>query len=85
LSFQYTILNPPAEMQVVLRLLHDGSVIYTGVPQNLPPVKLEDPKRRLVAGEVTLGPTLEDGRYYLRVTVQDGKRQASSGMDFEVR
>jgi VWFA-related protein len=85
LAFEYRILNAPAEVQVVLRLLHNGNVVYTGVPQDLPEIQLEDPKRRQVAGEITLGPALEDGRYYLRVTARSGTHLASSGIDFEVR
>jgi VWFA-related protein len=88
-TFTYEILNPGAEVETLLHLIRDGREVFTGRPQSLGAVKLEDPKRRPVAGEVTLSTALPNGQYYLEVSVRDTQsakpRTARQGIDFQIR
>ncbi len=95
LRFGYQILNSTVEsgeaaaLDSRLRLFRGESEIFTGTPQTLPAIKLEDAKRRAITGEVRLGAKLPAGRYRLEVTVAEKQsakpRQASQWVDFEVR
>ena len=94
-NFEYQILNPPtaqgkpADVESLVHLYRGTDAVFTGVPQPLPAKNLENPKVRLIAGELTLGPKLPPGRYWLQVTVSDKgaqkPRQAQQWVDFEVR
>jgi hypothetical protein len=82
LTYGYQILNPPATVETVLHLFRGADQIFSGSPQVLPAITLADPKRRPILGEVSLGPNLLPGRYYLEVSV-NGK--AHEFIDFVVR
>ncbi len=94
-NFEYQILNPvtaqgkPADLETLVHLYRGTAAVFTGEPQPLPAKNLENAKVRLISGELTLGPKLPAGRYWLQVTVS-GKgsqkpRQAQQWVDFEVR
>ncbi len=95
LNFEYQILNPvngagkAADLESVVHLYRGTDAVFTGSPQPLPAKNLEDTKMRLIAGELTLGPKLPPGRYWLQVTVSDKElrnpRHAQQWVDFEVR
>jgi VWFA-related protein len=95
LNFEYQILNPvnaagkAADLESVVHLYRGTDPVFTGSPQPLPAKNLEDAKIRLIAGELTLGPKLPGGRYWLQVTVSDkdspNARHAQQWVDFEVR
>ena len=95
LNFEYQILNPltaqgkPADLESLVHLYRGTDAVFTGERQPLPAKNPENPKMRMIAGELTLGPKLPPGRYWLQITVS-GKgtqkpRQAQQWVDFEVR
>jgi VWFA-related protein len=95
LDFEYQILNPvnaegkPADVESQIHLYRGTAVVFTGDAQALPAKNLGDPKIRLIAGELTLGPKLPAGHYWLQITVSDKQppkpRRAQQWVDFEVR
>lgn len=94
-NFEYQILNPvnaegkPADLESLVHLYRGTDAVFTGAPQPLTAKGPENPKMRTIAGELTLGPKLPAGRYWLQVTVSDKgapkPRQAQQWVDFEVR
>ena len=74
--------SEPVEMQ--MRLLRDGKLVFTGKLVPLEVSKEADPHRISTGGRLRLGPDLTPGNYVLHVAVKNKARVASQWIDFEI-
>ena len=95
LRFGYQVLNASVdkgmsvELETRVRMFRGETELFSGSPQVLPTIKLDDPKRRSISGQLRLGPSLGAGHYRLEVMVAEPHspkpREAHQWVDFEVR
>ena len=95
LSYEYQIFNAEADaagktdLEVEIRIFHDGELAYRGQPMALNAGGQTTPKRLLAGGNLVLS-KIAPGDYVLQLVVVDRlakqkDRAASQWMDFEVR